>query len=185
MPYSDYDDPGTFYGHPYSSPPVLFVIQASVVYLHVEQHRVSNEIGVTIQDETAFYVLGEGITRERRGYLFRCTSRDEVMKILYPLSCIHRRRRFFASTRRHIIPPFVKMQASRTLFLDSTFHVRNASCGAMSAKSRVLEGLHHIRRVVIGECNGGDLYLMLRMVHDACEEKGGTKVGRGWVKHPS
>ncbi|KIK16284.1 hypothetical protein PISMIDRAFT_686449 [Pisolithus microcarpus 441] len=55
---SDYDDPGTVYGHLHSSTPVLFVTQTSAIYPHVEQHRVSNETDVTIPDETAFYVLG-------------------------------------------------------------------------------------------------------------------------------
>lgn len=59
--------------------------------------------------------------------LFHCTSRDEVMKIMYPLSSIRRRRRFFASTSRRIISPFVTMQASRTLFLGSSL-LRNPFC---------------------------------------------------------
>ncbi|KAI5984448.1 hypothetical protein EDD15DRAFT_1727618 [Pisolithus albus] len=36
---SDYDDPGTFYGHLHSTR-VRFVTQTSVIYPHVEQHQV-------------------------------------------------------------------------------------------------------------------------------------------------
>ncbi|KIK13380.1 hypothetical protein PISMIDRAFT_405232 [Pisolithus microcarpus 441] len=50
---------------------------------------------------------------------------------------------------------------ARRCMEPAAFHGRDTGCSAVSAKSRALEGLHHIHPVVTRKFNGGDLYLML------------------------